>query len=90
MNKTDPILVTVLRHGAVAGRAHVFRGTLDEPLSAVDENTRGDMHELLRRVRKDSNVTVLHVTHNAAESLALADIALELRDGRIFAEGRAP
>lgn len=34
MNKTDPILVTVLRHGAVAGRAHVFRGTLDEPLSA--------------------------------------------------------
>jgi broad specificity phosphatase PhoE len=33
VNKTDPILVTVLRHGAVAGRAHVFRGTLDEPLS---------------------------------------------------------
>lgn len=34
MNKTDPVMVTVLRHGAVAGRAHVFRGTLDEPLSA--------------------------------------------------------
>jgi broad specificity phosphatase PhoE len=33
VNRTDPILVTVLRHGAVAGRAHVFRGTLDEPLS---------------------------------------------------------
>jgi alpha-ribazole phosphatase len=34
VNRTDPILVTVLRHGAVAGRAHVFRGRLDEPLSA--------------------------------------------------------
>lgn len=34
MNRTDPLLVTVLRHGAVAGRAHVFRGRLDEPLSA--------------------------------------------------------
>ena len=34
MNRTDPILVTVLRHGAVAGRAHVFRGALDDPLSA--------------------------------------------------------
>ena len=34
MNKTDPVVVTVLRHGAVAGRAHVFRGTLDEPLGA--------------------------------------------------------
>ncbi len=81
------------RQRVALGRALSFRpGTLllDEPLSAVDENTRGDMHELLRRVRKDSNVTVLHVTHNAAESLALADIALELRDGRIFAEGHAP
>ncbi len=34
MNRTDPIIVTVLRHGAVVGRAHVFRGVLDEPLSA--------------------------------------------------------
>ncbi|MDP4028565.1 MAG: histidine phosphatase family protein [Gallionella sp.] len=34
MNRIDPIMVTVLRHGAVAGRAHVFRGTLDEPPSA--------------------------------------------------------
>ncbi|HLY95569.1 MAG TPA: histidine phosphatase family protein [Sideroxyarcus sp.] len=33
MSRTEPIVVTVLRHGAVAGRAHVFRGTLDEPLS---------------------------------------------------------
>lgn len=33
MNKTEPIVVTVLRHGAVAGRAHVFRGALNEPLS---------------------------------------------------------
>ena len=34
MNRADPILVAVLRHGEVAGRAHVFRGALDEPLSA--------------------------------------------------------
>ncbi len=33
MSRTDPVIVTVLRHGAVAGRAHVFRGALDEPLS---------------------------------------------------------
>lgn len=34
MNRTDPIIVTVLRHGAVDGRAHVFRGVLNDPLSA--------------------------------------------------------
>lgn len=33
MNRTEPIIVTVLRHGAVAGRAHVFRGMLDESLA---------------------------------------------------------
>lgn len=33
MSRTDAIVVTVLRHGAVAGRAHVFRGMLDETLT---------------------------------------------------------
>jgi broad specificity phosphatase PhoE len=30
---TEPLLVTLLRHGAVAGRPHVFRGASDPPLS---------------------------------------------------------
>jgi len=30
---TEPLLVTLLRHGAVAGRAYVFRGASDPPLS---------------------------------------------------------
>jgi alpha-ribazole phosphatase len=34
VNRTDPVIVTVLRHGAVEGRAHIFRGVLDDPLSA--------------------------------------------------------
>jgi broad specificity phosphatase PhoE len=29
----EPTLITVLRHGEVAGRAHVFRGRSDEPLT---------------------------------------------------------
>lgn len=32
-----PTLVTLLRHGEVEGRAHVFRGSSDEPLSAEGE-----------------------------------------------------
>lgn len=34
MKKTEPILITILRHGAVEGRAHIFRGALDDALSA--------------------------------------------------------
>ncbi len=33
MSRTDAILVTVLRHGAITGRAHVFRGKLDVELT---------------------------------------------------------
>lgn len=32
-----PTLITLLRHGEVQGRAHVFRGSSDEPLSAEGE-----------------------------------------------------
>lgn len=34
MKKTEPIVVTILRHGAVEGRANIFRGALDDRLSA--------------------------------------------------------
>ena len=58
------------------GRALSFRPSvllLDEPLSALDELTRHEMHALLRRVKQSTGVTTLHVTHSVAESESLAD-----------------
>lgn len=63
------------------GRALSFKPSvllMDEPLSALDESTRNDMHALLRRVKETSSVTTLHVTHNQAESEYLADRKLLL------------
>ncbi len=37
MTPPEPTLITVLRHGAVAGRPHVLRGRLDAPLSPAGE-----------------------------------------------------
>ena len=58
------------------GRALAFRPgvlLLDEPLSALDEDTRAGMYELLRSVQRQTGVTALHVTHSRAEARALAD-----------------
>jgi len=68
------------------GRALAMRpGVLlfDEPLSALDDDTRSEMYSLLRMVRQQASVTVLHITHNRSEAECLADRLLELRDGRI-------
>lgn len=68
------------------GRAISFRPSvllLDEPLSALDESTRTEMHELLKRIQQTTRVTILHVTHSQQEADALADKQYELADGSI-------
>jgi ABC-type sugar transport system ATPase subunit len=66
------------------GRALSFRPSvllLDEPLSALDEATRLEMHALLRKVKTSTGVTTLHVTHSVEEATALADRRIQLADG---------
>jgi len=68
------------------GRALAFSPAvlcLDEPMSALDDDTRAEMIALLRIVRAETRVTTLHITHHLPEARALADIFLELRDGLI-------
>lgn len=63
------------------GRALSFRPTLlllDEPLSALDEETRLTAQVLLKNVNKVFGVTILHVTHNQEEADALGDCCIRL------------
>lgn len=46
---------------------------LDEPFSALDDETRQEMILLIKQVVKQRQVTVLHITHNESEAKALAD-----------------
>lgn len=57
---------------------------LDEPLSALDSDTRYEMQELLKSVTKLNEVTTLHITHNQDEADALADCSFELDDGQVY------
>lgn len=71
------------------GRALSFQPPvllLDEPLSALDEETREEMCALLQSIRERTGVTTLHVTHNLREAHRLADVVFLLRDGGIMRE----
>ena len=56
---------------------------LDEPLSALDEDTRGEMYALLKSVRARAGVTALHVTHSPTDAEQLADVVFRLQNGKI-------
>lgn len=74
------------RQRVALGRALSFRPRilcLDEPLSALDDETRRDMCKLLSDVRKRTGVTTLHITHNLSEAKTLADCLFRLHDGKI-------
>ena len=46
---------------------------LDEPFASVDAQTRADLEDLILRVRDDTGVTMLLVTHDIDEAVYLAD-----------------
>ena len=54
---------------------------LDEPMSAVDDETKQAMRKVLQA--QHGPTTVLHVTHQLDELETLADVVLELRSGVI-------
>jgi ABC-type Fe3+/spermidine/putrescine transport system ATPase subunit len=56
---------------------------LDEPLSALDEQTREGLCVELRRVHEELGTTTVHVSHNFEETLAVADRIGIIHEGRI-------
>lgn len=56
---------------------------LDEPLSNLDARLRLEMRNELQRVQKDTGITMVFVTHDQAEALALADRVVLMKDGKI-------
>jgi NitT/TauT family transport system ATP-binding protein len=46
---------------------------MDEPFASVDAQTRGDLEDLVLRVREEYGITILFVTHDIDESVYMAD-----------------
>lgn len=60
---------------------------LDEPLSNLDARLRLEMRNELQRVQKNTGITMVFVTHDQSEALALADRIVLMKDGRIVQLG---
>jgi ABC-2 type transport system ATP-binding protein len=59
---------------------------LDEPTAGLDPQSRKNLWEHVRRLRRDSGTTVFLTTHYLDEADALADQILVIDHGRIVAE----
>ena len=61
---------------------------LDEPFGALDAQTRFEMQQWLLQVWKDTDRTVLFITHDVDESIFLSDRVLVMspRPGRVIAD----
>ncbi|MBX3295859.1 MAG: ABC transporter ATP-binding protein [Acidobacteria bacterium] len=56
---------------------------LDEPLSSLDADLRGELRDELIRIQKRLRITTVSVTHDEAEARVLADRIVKLKDGEI-------
>ncbi|MFC1897889.1 tungstate ABC transporter ATP-binding protein WtpC [Chloroflexota bacterium] len=56
---------------------------LDEPLSALDPETREEVQKELRQLHNQLKVTTIHVTHDFEEAIALGDHIAVLGEGCI-------
>jgi ABC-type Fe3+/spermidine/putrescine transport system ATPase subunit len=60
---------------------------LDEPFNQVDTSFREGLQQDIRRVVKETGLTVIMVSHDPAEVLSMADELLVLKDGTIQEAG---
>ncbi|OEV12878.1 hypothetical protein AN218_06320 [Streptomyces nanshensis] len=73
--------------GALAGRPDVL--VLDEPTSALDPVTAAALLADLDRLRRETGVSVLMVTHDLAAAAGVADTIAVMAGGRIVETGPA-
>jgi len=60
---------------------------LDEPLGALDPNTREQIQSELRNIHRKLNLTIIHVTHDFEEAVLLGNRIGVIGEGRLLQVG---
>ncbi|MDR2176125.1 MAG: ABC transporter ATP-binding protein [Synergistaceae bacterium] len=56
---------------------------LDEPLSALDAKVRNTLRFEIKRIQRDSGITMIYVTHDQEEALSISDRVALMRGGSL-------
>jgi iron(III) transport system ATP-binding protein len=75
--------VALARAMAIEPRVLLF----DEPLSNLDAKLRVSLRAEIRRIQQQLGITSVYVTHDQAEAMALSDIVVVMKDGRVEQSG---
>ncbi|HEX8044202.1 molybdenum ABC transporter ATP-binding protein [Rhizobium sp.] len=62
---------------------------MDEPLAALDEARKAEILPYLERLRDETKVPIIYVSHSIAEVARLANRVVVMRDGKVEAMGPA-
>ncbi len=60
---------------------------MDEPLSSLDAELRIEMRREIQKLHRNTGSSILYVTHDQGEALAMADRMVVMKDGRIEQTG---
>ena len=60
---------------------------MDEPFSALDPISRGQLQDLVKDLHEDYKITTVFVTHDMREAIKLADRICLMRDGKVVQIG---
>jgi len=60
---------------------------LDEPLSNLDAKLREEMRSEIRRIQKETSITMIYVTHDQKEAMSLGDRITVMEEGRVIQTG---
>lgn len=80
------------RQRVAIGRALLAKPQLilaDEPLAALDEARKAEILPYFERLRDETSVPILYVSHSAAEVARLATTVVVLNDGKLVRQGPA-
>ena len=86
-NNLSPDEKQIISLGRGLVRSDVAAILFDEPLTVIDPQHKWHLREQLRAAHRKAPVTMVYVTHDQTEALALADEIVVMKDGEILQIG---